>query len=64
MPEFKVRYKGGRSHVITADKYGAHGDFFVFTRDAKDIFSVALKEVESVGLADIPDPEHPEPFVA
>jgi len=50
--------------VITADKYGAHGDFFVFTRDAKDIFSVALKEVESVGLADIPDPEHPEPFVA
>jgi hypothetical protein len=56
MPEYRIRYRDNRSHEVTADKYVEHGDFFVFVRGAKDIFSVSRSQVESVGLADIPRP--------
>lgn len=64
VPDYKIRYKSGsRTQEVIADSYGIYGDFFVFTRDSKDILSVAKGEVESVGLADIADPEHPEPYI-
>jgi hypothetical protein len=64
MPEFKIRYNYGRTQKVTADKYGAYGEFFAFDANGADIFNVAIKEVESVGRADIADPEGPGPIIA
>ncbi|HUY45525.1 MAG TPA: hypothetical protein VMV92_07345 [Streptosporangiaceae bacterium] len=61
MAEFKIRYRDGRTQPVTADSYGAYGDFFVFSRDKRDILSVATKDVESVGEADVPDPTRRAP---
>ena len=58
VPEYKIRYRDTRTHEVTADKYVEHDDFFVFVRSGKDVFSVSRTQVESVGLAGIPDPDY------
>ena len=60
MPEYKIRYKDTRTQEVAAAKYVEHGDSFVFVRGGKDVFSVSRKQIESVGLADIPDPDYPD----
>jgi hypothetical protein len=61
MHEYKVIYKDGRRQTITADSYGRYGSAYVFSRNRQDIFSVDAESVESVGLADIPEPTRRAP---
>lgn len=62
MPQYKIRYKDGRSHVVEADKYQYRTGVnqYEFTRSNKHVLTISGDRVESVGLADIPDPEAPE----
>ena len=60
MPDFRVTYRDGRTHVITADKYGPYGDNFIFPLGRDEIAIIARIDVESVVRADIPEPELPE----
>jgi hypothetical protein len=60
MPDFRVTYRDGRTHVITADKYGPYGDNLVFTLGNDEIAIIARSDVESVVRAEIPEAEVPE----
>ena len=57
MPDFRITYRDKTAHVIGADKYGPHGEYFVFTRDGRDIASIPRSEVFSVVSAEVPEPE-------
>lgn len=59
MPDFRVTYCDGRTHVVTADKYGPYGDNYVFTLDGVEIAIITRSDVESVMLVDIPEAEMP-----
>jgi len=57
MTEFKIRYRNGKTQLVTADKYALDGQFFIFERGEEGaILHVAIMAVESVGRADVPDP--------
>jgi hypothetical protein len=60
MPDFRVTYRDGRTHVVTADKYGPYGENFVFTLDGEEIAIIARTDVESVVHTNIPEAELPE----
>lgn len=64
MPEYKIRYKDGPVQTLTADKCTTANDFILFDKGGDRIHQVATPEVESVGLAEIPDPEMPQMEVA
>jgi hypothetical protein len=65
MPDYKIRYKeGNRTQLVTADKYELANGYFIFEKDGADILHVTAKDVESVGAADISDPEAPPPVFA
>jgi hypothetical protein len=55
---YRVTYRDGRTQLIPADKYGPYGEYFVFTLNGEEN-SIARNDVESVMLADIPEPEDP-----
>jgi hypothetical protein len=59
MPDFTVTYRDGRTHVVTADKYGPYGENLVFTLGGEEIAIIARSDVESVMLAAIPEAELP-----
>jgi hypothetical protein len=59
MPDFRVTYRDGRTHVVTADKYGPYGENFVFTRGGEEIAIIARSNVENVVRSDIPEAELP-----
>lgn len=56
---YRVTYRDGRTQLISADRYGPYGGNFVFTLDGEENI-IARQNVESVMLADIPEPEDPE----
>ncbi len=60
MPDYRVTYRNGRTHVIAADKYGPYGENFVFTLGGEEIAIIARSDVESVVRANIPEAELPE----
>ncbi len=60
MPDYRVTYRDGRTHVVTADKYGPYGENFVFTLGGEEIAIITRSDVESVMLAEIPEAELPE----
>jgi len=60
MPDFRVTYRDGRTHVIEADKYGPYGENFVFMLDGEEIAIIARSDVESVVRTSIPEAEFPE----
>ena len=64
MPDYKVRYKDGRTRTVPADKYSRYDGAYVFDRGGEDILTIDDATVESVGLADLPDAEAPTPFFA
>jgi len=55
---YRVTYRDGRTQLILADKYGPYGEYFVFTLDGEES-SIARRDVVSVMLAAIPEPEDP-----
>lgn len=60
--EWKVRYKDGREQVITAEKYGPHGNNHVFSdADSTNIAVIDREDVESVMRADVPSPTRRAP---
>jgi hypothetical protein len=59
MPDYKVRYKDGRTRTVPADKYARYDGAYVFDRGGEDILTIDDGIVESVGLADLPDAESP-----
>jgi hypothetical protein len=66
MNDYKIRYKDGRTQAIKADKYSHAREegLIYFSRGGEHIFTVAASTVESVGLVELPDPEHPDPIIA
>jgi hypothetical protein len=60
MPDFRVTYRDGRTHVITADKYGPYGENFVFTLDGAEIAMITRIDVESIVRTEVPEAELPE----
>jgi hypothetical protein len=56
---YRVTYRNGRTQLIPADKYGPNGDCWLFVLNGIENL-ISKKDVESVMLADIPEPEWPE----
>jgi hypothetical protein len=59
MPEYKIRYKDSRAQKVRADLFVTREDFIYFVEDRATVYQIATSQVESVGLADVPDPEKP-----
>lgn len=53
---YRVSYRDGRTQLVPADKYG---EYFVFTLSGEEN-SIARWDIESVMLAEIPEPAYPE----
>jgi hypothetical protein len=60
MVDYRVIYHDGRTHIITAERFGPYGENYVFERDGKDAAIIPRAIVESVMVADIPEPDYPE----
>jgi hypothetical protein len=57
MMQFKIRYRTGQVQTLEADSYARAGDRYGFFRDGEEIHSVQADLVQTVGLADISNPE-------
>jgi hypothetical protein len=54
--QFKVHYTGGRTHLVTADKWESAGSNWIFLLDGLEVAVISQKAVESITDDDIPDP--------
>ena len=59
MTDYRVTYRDGRTHVVSADKFGSNGDYWLFTRNGVESL-ISKKDVESIMEADIPAPTMPQ----
>jgi hypothetical protein len=60
MPDYRVTYKDSRAQAVTADTYGIHGGWYVFSRDKKVVLSITADVIESIATAGVPEATLPE----
>jgi hypothetical protein len=60
LKKYKIRYKDGRTQEVEAESTRTSPEFIYFQKDGTWVHQVAAGSVESVGLAEVADPETPE----
>jgi hypothetical protein len=61
LKKYKVRFKDGSTQEVEAETTRTTSEFVYFQRNGEWIHQVAAGLVESVGLADIPEPTRRAP---
>ena len=61
--QYKIRYKDGRTQEVEASSYRTTKEFIYFEKDGDWVHQVAADSVETVGMADIPEPSKRAPKV-
>jgi hypothetical protein len=56
---YRVSYRNGRTQLVPADKYQSNGDYWLFVINGDENL-IAKRDVESIMLAELPEPEWPE----